>query len=1062
MGSLQQSARKVRVLPKVIDEHASNFPDSLWASIPRSEALDEGWVDITYKTYSQCINDMAQWIEDKIGLGENRETLGFICVNDIRYPVFIFAAMKAGYKALLVSPRNSTEGQLSLLQNTQCSKFLYSEEMQSVAKELKDAKQDLNIVQIPSVNSLLDSQKAAKDYPGTISEDEYETVLVLHTSGSTGLPKPIYIRNGWLATGDILPTMSTPPGRQNILDGWSAPGRSMLMVSPWFHTAAFLTLMRVFQRSSFILPGGTSRPMTSDFIVQALSQKNPDTALFTPSLLEDLSATDEGLNALKHIKHIWFGGGPLAVDAGDRVNEVTDLRMIIGSTEAAIINSLLPLTKQEWNYFEWAPGAGVEMIPAEDGLYEMTIKRSKDHRYQGAFYSFPELDRWHTKDLFEQHHEKPGLWHYSGRKDDVIVFNNGEKFNPVDFEKTIESHRLVQGALVVGQARFQAGLIIEPRWEMLSDDMKAENLLEILWPLVEKANAAAPGHGRVWKSKVAFTKRDKPFSRAPKGSLIRRASAQLYESEINALYSNEDYDEKLGTLEPTADLPSIRDFVRRAIAVTIPDIQEDLQDDADIFSFGVDSLQTLGLSSALSHALPHHEGKTDASVPARVIYRNPRIKDLAQTIWTQLHGETLPEGQASQISRKEKMANMVTKYTSDLHEQKHHDPEQRSYRSVALTGSTGSLGSYILELLIKDPNVERIYCLNRSADGEARQRQRFESLNISRDFTKVRFLQTDFAKDHFGLPKSAYVDLLQHTNVFIHNAWAVDFNLSLESFENTHVAGVRHVVDFSLASPFRPHIVFVSSISSVGSYRDSASVPEVLFEDDTVALPQGYGESKQVATRILSIAAERCGVPVSIVRAGQLGGPASEKGVWNKQEWLPSLVATSKAIGRIPRTLGNFNTVDWVPIDVAAEVLLDLVRTRSTDQQMQPLFRTKSGRQTQQQPACDVFHVVNPKTVGWEKLVPAVQNFYAESGGPVEAVDFGRWIDELKSLPMTKEEAESKPGMKLLDFYEALNAEGGGLPGLETRHTEDCSQAMRTLQPVDKNLIENWCRQWAY
>ena len=52
----------------------------------------------------------------------------------------------------------------------------------------------------------------------------------------------------------------------------------------------------------------------------------------------------------------------------------------------------------------------------------------------------------------------------------------------------------------------------------------------------------------------------------------------------------------------------------------------------------------------------------------------------------------------------------------------------------------------------------------------------------------------------------------------------------------------------------------------------------------------GYGESKYVAELLLEAGADKCGVPAVICRVGQLAGPVTkEKGMWNKQEWLPSV-----------------------------------------------------------------------------------------------------------------------------------------------------------------------------
>ena len=69
----------------------------------------------------------------------------------------------------------------------------------------------------------------------------------------------------------------------------------------------------------------------------------------------------------------------------------------------------------------------------------------------------------------------------------------------------------------------------------------------------------------------------------------------------------------------------------------------------------------------------------------------------------------------------------------------------------------------------------------------------------------------------------------------------------------------------------------------------------------------GYGESKYIAEQLLEKAGKHSGVSAAICRVGQLAGPVMKGGVWNKQEWLPSVsyASTPQAIstGRQRRQL---------------------------------------------------------------------------------------------------------------------------------------------------------------
>jgi len=114
----------------------------------------------------------------------------------------------------------------------------------------------------------------------------------------------------------------------------------------------------------------------------------------------------------------------------------------------------------------------------------------------------------------------------------------------------------------------------------------------------------------------------------------------------------------------------------------------------------------------------------------------------------------------------------------------------------------------------------------------------------------------------------------------------VDFNLSLESFE-PHVAGVRALIDLSSQSQKKPPILFTSSVSTLGNWptkHPGEKVPEKAFHDFTIPLAMGYA-----AELLLEDAVNESGISAAICRVGQLAGPVSKGGMWNKQEWLPSV-----------------------------------------------------------------------------------------------------------------------------------------------------------------------------
>ena len=87
----------------------------------------------------------------------------------------------------------------------------------------------------------------------------------------------------------------------------------------------------------------------------------------------------------------------------------------------------------------------------------------------------------------------------------------------------------------------------------------------------------------------------------------------------------------------------------------------------------------------------------------------------------------------------------------------------------------------------------------------------------------------------------------------IHNAWKVDFNHTLISFE-THIANTRKLIDECFTFAHRPRVIFTSSIAAVQGWDVSKGlIPEEPLTDPLLAMANGYGASKHVAEQVSSL-----------------------------------------------------------------------------------------------------------------------------------------------------------------------------------------------------------------
>lgn len=171
-----------------------------------------------------------------------------------------------------------------------------------------------------------------------------------------------------------------------------------------------------------------------------------------------------------------------------------------------------------WQYLLFNPDLfGCDWRSAGEDAYELVIARKEKHPgMQGFFYTFPDLDEFSTRDLYKPHPTLPHHWIHHGRADNVIMFSNGEKLNPVAIEEIVQGHPQVKGALVVGTNRFQPGLLVEPFTPPRNEE-EGSQLLDHVWSYVEKANAEASAHGQISRDLVALSPERNPFFAVERG-----------------------------------------------------------------------------------------------------------------------------------------------------------------------------------------------------------------------------------------------------------------------------------------------------------------------------------------------------------------------------------------------------------------------------------------------------------------------------------------------------------------------------------------------------------------
>lgn len=130
-------------------------------------------------------------------------------------------------KALFLSPRNSEEAQLNLLQLTACDIVYHDATFQKPVEAWKSKQTSLKNNLLMPLDFWLDENGDQRSFPYVkdAKKAEWEPFVVLHTSGSTGLPKPIVVPHGFIMLDDKKHLLPEWKGRESVIRGLARTNR---------------------------------------------------------------------------------------------------------------------------------------------------------------------------------------------------------------------------------------------------------------------------------------------------------------------------------------------------------------------------------------------------------------------------------------------------------------------------------------------------------------------------------------------------------------------------------------------------------------------------------------------------------------------------------------------------------------------------------------------------------------------------------------------------------------------------------------------------------------------
>ncbi|RFU27752.1 hypothetical protein B7463_g8586, partial [Scytalidium lignicola] len=506
----RQGLQHPRLLVNVIEAKALLIPDETYLLYAENSNWEQdGYKTLTWKQFNNAINKAAIWLDEKFSAADtnNDQIFAYFGPNDMFIP----------------DGRMTHDGTVAILKQLGCKMWITTNDQVDAYKALVSEIPDLELIAVPDLEFFVHSSDI-KPYPFSKTWEEIKdgTAWIIHTSGTTGTPKPINITHGYISALDGWNILFERHRPRNITFEHMVGSRTLTAAPPqWVVGVAFNLMTPAFLDMITVLPpANMSHPWEQEKLLNIFHQNKVTGLICPPSLIQNLFEEEIGQQFLKSLKYIMYSGAALDHTVGDVLASHTNLFSAIGSTETGPQLSFESDDPSTWKTFDFVPEMGI-------------------HFFQPTFYIFPDATSHPGGDIYSQVNDKHGneRWLSRGRADDLVKLKWLAKFHASHIEETLQKDWRIRSVYVGGQGRDAPFIIMElNNVEPLSADDQ-NNLLEGIYSeTVHDVNQKDTDEIRIPRELVMLADPNLPFPRTIKGTVMRGEVEKAYNARIEAMY----------------------------------------------------------------------------------------------------------------------------------------------------------------------------------------------------------------------------------------------------------------------------------------------------------------------------------------------------------------------------------------------------------------------------------------------------------------------------------------------------------------------------------------------